>query len=158
MNKSSVLLVNSSPKQMYKTLHQMITSPIMPKTAILATPHKITILLKHNSGEKSVIEKCQRPVLCLALKTSSSTARVVDYSYINTSVQGQWWFHQYYHLNKSIIFQLPYPNTDLKWLSAVEEKGSNALIIYMPSCLELKREGNQIKVLQIEKSFRENLI
>lgn len=89
MNKSSALLVSSSPKQMYKTLHQMITSPIMPNTAILATSRKITILLKHNSGEKSVIEKCQRSVLCLALKTSSSTGRVVDYSYINASVQGQ---------------------------------------------------------------------
>lgn len=43
-------------------------------------------------------------------------------------------------------------------LSAVEKKESNASIIYMPSSLELKRERNQIKVLQIEKSFREDLI
>lgn len=43
-------------------------------------------------------------------------------------------------------------------LSAVKEKGSNALIIDMPSSLELKREGNQIKVLQVEKSFREDVI
>lgn len=43
-------------------------------------------------------------------------------------------------------------------LSAVKEKGSNVLIIYMPSSLELKREGNQIKVLQIEKRFRGSLI
>lgn len=89
MKKSSVLLLSSFPKQTYKTLHQMITSPIMPKTAILATSHKITILLKHNGGKKSVIKKCQRSVLCLALRTSSPNGRVVDCSYISASVQAQ---------------------------------------------------------------------
>lgn len=37
--------------------------------------------------------------------------------------------------------------------SAIEEKGSNAQIIYMPSGLQLRREENQIQVLQTEKSF-----
>lgn len=40
----------------------MITSPIMPKTAILATSHKITILLKHNGGEKKCHQKM--PEIC----------------------------------------------------------------------------------------------
>lgn len=43
-------------------------------------------------------------------------------------------------------------------LFAVEEKGSSAEITYMPSGIQLKRQGNQIQVLQIEKSFREGLI
>lgn len=44
-------------------------------------------------------------------------------------------------------------------LSAVEEKESNVLIIYMPSSLELKREENQIKFSKYrEKVQRPNLI
>lgn len=122
MNKSSALLVSSSPKQIHKTLHQMITSPIMPKTVILATSHKITILLSTAEGKKKCHQKMPETFLCLALKTSSLIGRVADYCYINASVQAQWWFHQYYHLDKLIIFQLPYPNTDFKWISLLLKK------------------------------------
>lgn len=89
MNKSSALLVSSSLKQIYKTLQQIITSPIMPQTAILATSHKITILLSTTVGKKKGHQKGRRPVLCLAVKPSSPTGRAADYCYINASVQAQ---------------------------------------------------------------------
>lgn len=91
MDKSLAPLVSSSPKHMYKTLHQMITSSFMPKTAILATSHKLQSCYSTTVAgeEKSVIKKCQRSILCLALKTSSPTGRVANYSYINASVQAQ---------------------------------------------------------------------
>lgn len=109
-DKSSALLVNWSPKQIYKTLHQPITSPIRSKAAILATSHEITILLSTTVGgggeEKSIINKCWRPVLSLALKKSPPTGTVVENGCISAWVQAQWWFHQYYYLNKSIIFAI----------------------------------------------------
>lgn len=69
-DKSSALLVNWSPKQIYKTLHQPITSPIRSKAAILATSHEITILLSTTVGgggrkvyHQQMLETCFKPCL-----------------------------------------------------------------------------------------------
>lgn len=67
-DKSSALLVSWSPKQIYKTLHQPITSPIRSKTAILATSHEITILISATGcwGEvchQQMLEICFMPCL-----------------------------------------------------------------------------------------------